>query len=137
MGEESIRQIEERIANEKKATEEQIARRKREREAAKLKKEAEDESNEEIAKFVQERLKVWARGKDVFSLINNAREVYTPSPVPNPPLTRTSKPAQVKSAYHKLVRVIHPDKLTNEELEVKCICTHLFTLITDQYNAAI
>ena len=34
--EERIRQIEERIANEKKATDEQIARRKREREAAKL-----------------------------------------------------------------------------------------------------
>jgi glyoxylate carboligase len=75
---------------------------------------------------------VWAKGKDIVALLGNAHEVFPLAPTFEPPLTRSSTPAQIRQAYMKAVRVIHPDKIgPTATLEQRLIAHHLFTIISE------
>jgi len=111
--------IEERMNAEQAATEEAVARRREEMDAAAAERDAMTAKSEAIKRLAEKRVGSWASGKSLAVLLGDLHTIY-----PHAPPLAIPDEADIKKTYMKAARTIHPDKvITNEHNKLFCFST--------------
>jgi hypothetical protein len=127
--------MEQRIMEEERKKEQAIKERKKAREAEKKKLEEIEEEKNDISKMTTAAVKKWATGKGVHLLLNDLGDIFEGAPVPSAPLTAQSSGAEVKRAYMKAIRHVHPDKIgANASVKMKLTSQAVFGALSSAYE---
>jgi hypothetical protein len=135
---EAAKRIEERIQEERASVrmrqEERLAELASARDAAK--KEAEARSR--IESTLDGRLKAWAKGKSARGMLMSLATglIAIPKEIPEDisTLAATGTVDNIKKAYLKAVRVVHPDKMGSAPLEAQLEAQKAFALLSEAYK---
>ena len=140
----------ERIAETIRDTEERAARRKAELHEVKAAAEAEAAAKQELQAATKSAIMKWAKDPKIMNRNKSIAEmlatVHTliPSVVPvdgvvadviNSPLTDSSSVSDIKKAFHRAVRYVHPDKISLQvPLETRVLAEGVFVLLTEEFD---
>jgi hypothetical protein len=73
----------------------------------------------------------WARGKTAAEMLSALAAILPDLCGDLPPLVRDAPPADIKRAFHRAVRIIHPDKLAPcVPLETRLVAERVFITLT-------
>ena len=122
-----------------------VHRRRQERAEEKKQQDERMATSELIQSEVKSKIVSWSslpnRGKSIEELLNTL-DTILPECVPRgclsagPLVLGSSSPSEVKKAYMKAVRLIHPDKLSIEvSLKTKMLAEAAFILVTEVFDA--
>ena len=129
--------MESRIQDEERQKQAKIYERKKELD---LKMEAGAKEAEEGAKFnkkIELKMKDWICGKNIWQMLNELNKIWPDAPTPMKRLDKnTSSESELKKAYVKAIRVVHPDKNAGGSLEVRSLSKAVFTVISTFYEKA-
>jgi len=119
--------MEQRIIEEERKKENAIRERKKLREEEKRKAREMEEEKDDLSRSTAEAVKKWATGKGVHLLLNDLGNIFEGAPVPAAPLTAESSASEVKRAYMKAIRHVHPDKIgANASVQMKLTSQAVF-----------
>lgn len=130
------RKVEERLKEHSAA----VAKRQAERLAAlaenedKAKRDADKRTRVEAE--IDSRIRLWSRGKDVVQMLTSLSVILRGREVPDSITlsASTGLPEDVKKAYMRALRIVHPDKVATASLEDQLEAQKVFTALSDAYK---
>jgi len=130
-------QMERRIQEEERKKKANIENRKKEREQKIEDANREAEEADVIGRKVDKQIKNWVVGKSIHNMLNDLDKIWAGAPIPAKRLSKVhSSESELKKAYMKAIRVIHPDKNVgdNVSVEQKCLSKAVFTVLQTSYE---
>lgn len=125
--------MEERILTQQREMQRRLQTRRRDRQQLMEQKEQEALASVSLGQEVDRIVSTWARNKSIADLLRTIHEI-APTNVTSIELALDCSPSDIKRAYMKIVRLIHPDKLTMHQLRDRLLAQALFTVVTGSYN---
>lgn len=135
-----------RVEASQRQVEEAMMRRKQERETEQAIQQAREEVAEQFQVHVRSMIDKWKRSRTVRDAEKGMPELITtlpdimgfyifPEHIANLALTSASSPSEVKKAYLKTVKVIHPDKLPGTlDMEQRMLIEEVYIYISQRYD---
>eukprot|EP00602_Paraphysomonas_sp_CaronLab_P003686 CAMPEP_0185032910 /NCGR_PEP_ID=MMETSP1103-20130426/21438_1 /TAXON_ID=36769 /ORGANISM="Paraphysomonas bandaiensis, Strain Caron Lab Isolate" /LENGTH=548 /DNA_ID=CAMNT_0027568993 /DNA_START=327 /DNA_END=1973 /DNA_ORIENTATION=- len=138
--------LNQRLDESKKYTDEKIERRRVELEQVRLEEERIAAEMEKLKAGVRLAIERWRhptdmkRPRSLGELLSNIPDLLGPTICPEfsisrSPLTLSTSPTEIKKAYLKAVRLVHPDKLAavDVDIEKKMLAHEVFIRISEEY----
>lgn len=127
--------MEQRIQDQERQKLAAVEERKRLREEAKKQEQSAATERLDISSKTTEEVKTWSKNSDIICLLNTLPEIFEGAPSPSPPLTLSSTSSEVKRAYLKAIRSVHPDKIgVNASVEKRVLSQAVFGVINNLYE---
>lgn len=129
---ETARRVEARIAGMNDGVQKRLAELAAEEEAAKR----DSARKSAMEGDIETRVRVWARGKNIKAMLSSLDAVLLTKEVPDSiaSLAAAGGPDDVKKAYMRAVRIVHPDKSSTAPLEAQVEAHKVFTVLSDAYR---
>jgi hypothetical protein len=127
--------MEQRIQDQERQKQAAIDDRKKQREAEKRKQEEYDSERVDLTRTVYDQVKLWGHGRGVHSLLNELDKVFPGAPIPATALTINSSASEMKKAYLKAIRCVHPDKIgVDSDMRKKLTSQEVFACVQAAYE---
>ncbi len=129
--------MEERIMAEELRKREAVDKRRREREAEREKQEAEKNEKDDLSKSTEAKVRSWAKEKGVHQMLNDLDDIFEGAPTPDlsKQLHVSSTASEMKRAYMKAIRFVHPDKIgADATTGKKLLASAVFAVLNEAYE---
>lgn len=128
--------VAERYYASQKAVDDAVERRRREREEELREQEQRAQRTAELKTRIRAQVVAWSKSKPMYLMLKECSSIvpFITVDAATGELAGSSSSADVKKAYMKIVRQIHPDKLTGMELEQQILAEEVFTVLAEAFE---